>query len=193
MVMKARIALFLILLVATSFFVKPSFADHDEEHDATAAAKKTVEYAMPYPGLLPDSPFYGLKMLRDRVVEMLISDPLKDAEFELLQSDKRVGAGIYLINKDTKKANLALATISKGEAYFRKALTDAKSAKTQGYPIKTLVAKMHISSRKQQELLTDIAKKIPSSEKAYYQQIMKESNTLVKEAAALDANEHAKK
>lgn len=190
--MKARVVITLILLVATAFFANPVIADYGEGHEATAAAKKTIEYAMPYPGLLPDSPFYGLKMARDWVVAFLISDPLKQAEFGLLQSDKRVGAGIYLINKDTTKANLALSTISKGQQYFQKALTDAKNAKKQGYPIKTFVSKMHLASQKQQELLSDIAQKIPSSEKGFYQSIVKESDILVKEAAALDTKEQSK-
>lgn len=191
--MKSRVVIFVFLFVAVSFFVKPSFIIHGQEQEATIAAKKTIEYAMPYPGLLPDSPFYSLKMLRDRVVEMLISDPLKEAEFELLQSDKRVGAGIYLLNKDEKKANLALSTISKGQQYFKKTLTDTRSAKMQGYPVRTFAAKLRLSSQKQQELLSDIVKKIPSSEKEFYQQIMKQSSALVNEAIVLDKKESSKK
>jgi hypothetical protein len=191
--MRARVATLLILFAIAAVFAKPLFADHGEDHEATAAARKSIEYAMPYPGLLPDSPFYGLKMMRDRVVEFLISDPLKQAEFDLLQVEKRVGAGIYLIHKDTKRTNEALSTMAKGQQYFRKAFKDAKSAKQQGYPIKTFVAKMYLSSQKQREILGNITEKIPTSEKGYYQRIMKEADSLVKEAAGLDAKEHAKK
>src|SRR3989344_5431146 len=86
----------------------------------TPEIKKSVEYNLPYPGLLPDSPFYSLKSLRDKIVSFLISSPLKKAEFNLLQADKRLNAGLYLFNsakqnggdKDAKKINLAIVTIS---------------------------------------------------------------------------------
>ena len=192
-VMKARVSILLLFLTFFSFIVPSVLADSHVAASGSATTKKQIEYAMPYPGLLPDSPFYGLKMFRDRVVGFLISDPLKQAEFDLLQSDKRIGAGIYLINKDAKKASLSLTTVSKGQQYFKKAIADSRSAKTQGYPIKTFTSKLHLSAQKQQELLKDIAKKIPSSEKVFYQKIMKTADELVEEAAMLDLKEHAKK
>ena len=59
-----------------------------------------VTYEMPYPGILPDNPFYPLKTLRDRVVGFLITDPGKNATFDLLQADKRFQAGVMLYEKD---------------------------------------------------------------------------------------------
>src|SRR3989344_3906165 len=56
-------------------------------------------YVLPYPGMLPDSPLYKIKVLRDKVTAYLISDPQKKAEFYLLQTDKQMGMILPLINK----------------------------------------------------------------------------------------------
>ena len=189
------IRIFLIIFALTIFLTAsvPVYADHDTTPAASgSAAKKTVEYTMPYPGLLPDSPFYNIKMVRDRFVEFLISDLLKQAEFDLLQADKRMQAGIYLINKDGKKANLSLATIAKGQQYFKKSLNDAAQAKKQGHPIKTFSSKLHLSAQKHAELLHSVEKKIPANEAGYYKRIEAEAIKLMQEASALDRKEHAK-
>ena len=52
----------------------------------------TPNYLLPYPGMLPDNPLYMLKAMRDRVINFLIADSQKKAEFYLLQSDKRLNA-----------------------------------------------------------------------------------------------------
>ena len=89
-----------------------------------------IEYTLPYPGLLPDSPLYGLKTLRDRIMLFLIADPIKKAEFDLLQANKRVSAGMFLAKK--KQYPIAVSTISKGENYFEDALSSAKEAQSRG-------------------------------------------------------------
>jgi hypothetical protein len=190
--MRLRLSIIILALTIFSASLAPVYADHDETAGASTSARKTIEYAMPYPGLLPDSPFYSIKMVRDRFVEFLISDPLKQAEFDLLQADKRMQAGIYLMNKDTKKANLSLSTIAKGQQYFKKSLTDAAQAKKQGHPIKTFSSKLHLSAQKHAELLHSIEKKIPANEVGYYKKITAETTKLTQEASALDAKEHPK-
>ena len=79
----------------------------------TVSKNKDIEYTLPYPGILPDSPLYFLKTARDKIVSFLISDPLKKAEFNLLAADKRLNSGIFLFNKGKEKYKLALSTISK--------------------------------------------------------------------------------
>lgn len=120
------------IFLALAFFVSPSnsFAQEEIEDSSSSAKLPKVEYTLPYPGLLPDSPFYFLKTIRDRVVGFLISDPMKKAEFNLLQADKRLAAGIYL----SKKRNFSLSesTISKGENYFEQGISNAMQAKQEG-------------------------------------------------------------
>lgn len=128
-------------------------------------------YELPYPGLLPDSPLYFLRVTRDRVVGFLISDPLKKTEYNLLQADKRLNAGIYLFNKG--KVELAVSTISKAENYFEKAIESMKIAKMQGIDIKEIGSKLLESSRKHQEVLIDLEKKANKTFKSNFSVLQK--------------------
>src|SRR5579864_9144959 len=91
-----------------------------------------VDYTLPYPGILPDNFFYPLKAFRDRVVSFFITDPQKQAEFDLLQADKRLAAGQALLSEKNHNDILISQTISKGENYFGEALTNIAAAKKEG-------------------------------------------------------------
>lgn len=118
-----------------------------------AQPKKAVDYELPYPGLLPDSPLYFLKMIRDRLVWFLISDPLKKADFNLLTADKRLNGALYLFREDKNKIKLVESTISKGENYFEEAIKKVKEAKKQGMDTADILRRLETSSQKHQEIL----------------------------------------
>ncbi|MFC1646997.1 hypothetical protein ACFL1A_01805 [Patescibacteria group bacterium] len=66
--------------------------DSDEE----GASGEEIEYSLPYPGILADHPLYFLKKLRDQIMSILITDPVKKIEFLILQSDKFLSmANVY--------------------------------------------------------------------------------------------------
>jgi len=115
-----------------------------------------IEYQLPYPGLLPDSPFYILKTIRDRSVGFLISAPLKKAEFDLMQADKRISAGVYLLHQKKGKQVLAESTMSKGENYFSSAIKDIKQAKKEGRQTTDMLKKMLTASQKYQEIFKEL-------------------------------------
>lgn len=92
-----------------------------------------VDYTLPYPGLLPDSPLYFLKQIRDKILEFLISDPVRKIEFYLLQSDKRLVMGMMLMDKGS--AALAESTISKGDKYMNLAVTILAKTKSLGLTV----------------------------------------------------------
>ena len=117
-----------------------------------------VNYELPYPGLLPDHPLYFLRIARDRIVDFLISEPLKKGEFDLLQADKRLNAGIYLFNKG--KISMSISTISKAENYFEKSIEKTKEAKKQGMDIKDMERKLRTSVKKHQEELEKLIAKV---------------------------------
>ena len=146
---------------------------------------KKVEYQLPYPGLLPDSPLYFLKMVRDRIVGFLISDPLKKAEFDLLAADKRLNAGIYLLNKDKSKSALAYSTISKGENYFEEAIKNVREAKKQGMDTNDIIRRLSDSSYKHQEVLTMLRKKAPKELKESFMSLEKRAKDLRKQVESL--------
>ncbi len=129
---------------------------------ASVSPTPLPEYQLPYPGILPDNTLYPLKALRDRIMSFLVSDPLKKAALDLLQADKRLNAGIYLVNKG--KIDLAISTISKGENYFDGAISNIKDAKKQGMEVKDILRKISLSSLKHQQVLKDLSKKASKDE-----------------------------
>lgn len=123
-----------------------------------ASNSATVDYQLPYPGILADNPLYNLKTLRDRIIDFFISDPIKKSEFDLLQADKRLSVGIALFDKGEQK--LAETTISKGENYFEEALKNAKVAIDQGRQMDPgLLTNLQVSSAKHEQVVKSLIAK----------------------------------
>lgn len=168
-----------VFLAILSFFLfsSNSFA---QENSSSDSAQTAVDYILPYPGLLPDSPIYFFRATRDRIVSFLISDPLKKAEFDLLQADKRLAAGVYLANKN--KYDLANSTISKGENYFESALVKAEEAKKQGLAVDSIASNLYHSSLKHQEVLKEMEKKTKGDLRAKFSAEVKRAAGFEKKA-----------
>ncbi len=129
--------------------------------DATTSASPVekegdIEYALPYPGLLPDHPLYFLKMVRDNVVGFFISNPLEKAKFSLLQADKRVQASYDLAEKGEQEYILSRDTFSKALNYFDKAIVLAGDARTQGINIDDFSEKLFLANKKHQQMFLNI-------------------------------------
>ena len=146
--------LILVTLICLFLISTPSFA---QENSASSSAQIPVDYMLPYPGLLPDSPFYFLRATRDKIISFLISDPLKKSEFDLLQADKRLSAGVYLGNKN--KFEMAATSISKGENYFESALEKAREAKKAGQSVEDIAQRLDKSAQKHEEVIKDLESK----------------------------------
>lgn len=104
------VSVFLVLFVSvpsTSVFAAIELAPPQQEgmlrvETATSGGspdiKKRSEYVLPYPGILHNHPLYFLKDFRDRVIELLIVDPVRKSEFYLLQADKWIASVSSLIS-----------------------------------------------------------------------------------------------
>jgi hypothetical protein len=146
---------FLVLLLSFNLFVCKIYATEDPS--ATSSSQQ-MNYELPYPGLLPDSPLYFLRILRDKAVGFLISDPLKKTEFDLLQADKRLNASIYLLNKG--KTSLALSTVSKAENYFEEALGQLDVMRMQGRSVADVRGKLENALQKHELELKSFIEKV---------------------------------
>jgi hypothetical protein len=151
---------FLIFLLSFSFFVCKTYAV-TEDLSASQSSKPEINYELPYPGLLPDSPLYFLRAIRDRISGLLISEPLVKAEFDLLQADKRLNAGIFLFNKG--KISLALSTISKAENYFSEAIGKMGEAEKQGINTGEMKGKLKDALGKHEQELKNMAQKVSAN------------------------------
>lgn len=130
---------------------------------AVMAQEPAVSYELPYAGLLPDNPLYSLKVLRDRVIGFLITDPLKKSQFDLLQADKRLNAGISLCKK--KNYALAQSTMSKGENYLEQSMHDLEQAKKEKIDIRSLQATLLQAANKHEDVLEALEETSPSGYK----------------------------
>ncbi len=122
--------------------------------------QEKVAYNLPYPGLLPDSPLYLTKIVRDRIADFLTRDNLKKAELYLLYSDKRAAMSLVLARKG--KNQLAIDTFTKGEKYFLKIPNLLKSAKKQGGQAPSnFFETLKLSNAKHKELIEELIKILP--------------------------------
>ena len=114
----------------------------------------TVDYELPYPGILPTSPLYTLKLIRDGINDLLISDPLEKSNFYLEQSDKRLAAFIVLYQSGDE--GLAISTLSKGLDYFDKSIEKIGEAKEEQRNVGDIYGRINNSSEKQKEEIEKI-------------------------------------
>jgi len=164
-----------ILVVSLSLALAVYFINPVVAKDVTSIAgmpssptpsSVTVDYSMPYPGLLPDHPFYFLKAFRDRVLAFLISNPVKKADFDLLQSDKRIAASYLLVSQE-KKIDLAQITFSKGENYFDETISQVRIAKQEGNDMRDFAHKLALANKKHEEILQSIKRDAPQQQQQF--------------------------
>lgn len=162
-----------LLLLAVLFFVL-TFQSVNAQEITPSATPTPVQYTLPYPGLLPGNPLYFLKEARDAVVGFLVSNPVKKAEFDLLQADKNMQATIFLVEQK-KENTLVFATLGKAEDNFAKAITSAEDAKKQGINVKDLATKLALANLKYQEVVTELSKSAKGNDK---EKFMRELETI---------------
>lgn len=129
------------------------------------------DYYLPYPGVLPDSPLYKLKALRDIVTLWLTFNPEKKAEKELAYADKRLNAAIALV--EGGKASLGVSTATKGEKYLEQSVSGAVALHDQGQDDKSLLLTLAKATDKHVLVLTDLTSKVSGSDKMMLEQYLK--------------------
>lgn len=132
-----------------------------------------VNYELPYPGILPGSPLYTLKIIRDTISDFLISDPSRKAEFNIHQADKRIAAAIVLYEVGDKE--LANESVTKSLDYHEKAVEKMIEAKEAQDNVDGLYGKINDSSAKHNEVLEKL-------EEEYNGEISKELEENLKRA-----------
>ncbi len=129
----------------------------DTPAPSVAPTAVPVEYTLPYPGLLPDSPFYFFKVIRDRIMGFLTSNSLRKAELDLLQADKRIEATRILFAKN--RTDLGQSTLSKALNYLEGAIKEVEEAKQEGMPTGDIVKRLTLATHKYKEVISEIKKK----------------------------------
>lgn len=116
------------------------------------APAQDIDYALPYPGLLPDSPLYILKIWRDQFLELLISDRSQKGFYFLHLSDKRLASGLSLLAKN--EPALAITTWDKALEKTTQSVTILEQL-PPGQSRTDLIIKLQIALLKYQEIFNN--------------------------------------
>lgn len=159
-----KIFFFFLLL----FFVLllPQTASAQMVENASESA--SINYDLAFPGILPDSPFYKIKVLRDKITEILITDPMKKIEFYLLQADKGISATAMLVDKH--KVKLAQETALKAENNYTKITYEIKKLQTK--PDDKFLNKLETASLKHQEVLSSLIGRVSADQKGIFETVL---------------------
>lgn len=149
------LSLFLFILLAL-----PSKVFAQEMTESQQAPSLIIKYDLAYPGILPDHPLYKLKVLRDKITVVTISDPRKKIDFYLLQTDKGILASAILVDKG--KIDLAIQTALKAEHNFT--LISQEAYRLKQLPDNSFFKKLQTASLKHQEVLLSLAKRVPNDQ-----------------------------
>ena len=133
------------------------------EMTATDEALPKMEYYLPYPGVLPDSPMYKIKMIRDRVALWLTFGEEKKARKELAYADKRINAAMYLV--EGGKLGLGVTTATKAEKYLEKAVERVVRMSTEGQDAKSFLADLSRATQKHLEILEQLEGQVTGEDK----------------------------
>lgn len=181
--MKKFYSLFFLLVLITYFNLSYTQKVFAQENNPSQSA--SLDYSLPYPGILPDNPLYVFKTLRDKLVSFFISDPLKKAQFDLLTADKRLSSAISLVDEE-KKYVLAEITISKGENYFEDGLENIKMAKKEGRPLDPgLLTNMELSAKKYNQIINQMSEKTDRTLKEKFLKDSERMTDFLKEVMSL--------
>ena len=185
--MKQRILFVLslcIFLLAAGWHTAIAVGSTTPTPTVTTAPKAQIQYDLPYPGVLPDHPLYMLKRFRDFILEHIIAEPMKKAEFYILQADKRLEMGVYLV--DASKFALAETTVSKGENYMDMAIAGLAAYKTTGNAVPAYILDhLNLALSKHEEVITGLITKSPEIQKAGFTGTLNHIKSLQTKADAL--------
>lgn len=148
------------VILTISFFqsasVKYAFATPPPVHESVLSlSSEEINYQLPYPGpVMPGSPFWFLKAVRDQIWFNVTASTEKRAELALLFADKRIGMSKILFEE--KKPEIAFSTLTRAEKYLESAANLEESARKSGANTTNLLEKLTPSSLKHRQVIEGI-------------------------------------
>jgi len=113
--------------------------------------EEKIDYFLAFPGkVLPDSPFWPLKALRDKIWLLFTTNPLRQAELKLLFADKRIGSSQILFEKG--KEDIGLSTLTKAEKYLEEATLKEEEVRRTGIDTSEFLLRLSKASLKHYEI-----------------------------------------
>ncbi len=169
----AAILLMSLLAVTNPSVVHPSTTELNitEKNPVSTASGEKIEYFLPYPGMLPDSPLYKIKMIRDRVMLWLTWDLGTKIDRELMYADKRINAAVFLVEGGKKE--LGVTTATKAEIYLQRAMGNTIEMSINGEDVKSRLMVFEKAAAKHAEILRILEEKVNSEERTTLEEARK--------------------
>lgn len=142
---------FLVLIISLFRLSSPNYAFYQTPKPESYSGFTTdVGYFFPHPGMIPDSPLWPFKALRDKVWLVGTFDKEKRVKLLLLFADKRVIMAEELIKK--RESELAVSTAERAEQYLNEAYIEVeKGIEKTDLDLCELLAKASLRHRESME------------------------------------------
>lgn len=161
-----------IFLIALLVFCLLFISAKEEIFAKSNSNKNNHDYSLAWPGILPDSPLYKIKVLRNKIIEKMILTPVKRIEFDLLMADKTIYASKLLLEK--REIAKAKETALKGENYYSMLVQDYNKAIQQGKKIPLeLDQKITFAAQKHQQIFKELENKVTGQDKETFRVVNK--------------------
>lgn len=175
---------FVLSIVLFFTFVGVSLAKEASPTPTTSPTPTIVKYDLAFPGVLPDHPFYKLKVLRDKITLFLTRDTMKKAQYHLLLADKRIHMSAILADKG--QIELAKETALKGENEYTLLVFLFKDEVKK--PDKKLFERLKKAALKHQEVLRSIIDKVDKKDEKTFATVLEFSQRNLEEIRTIYEN-----
>ncbi|MBA3723879.1 MAG: hypothetical protein H0W89_03205 [Candidatus Levybacteria bacterium] len=183
LIMKINIRIFVVILLISHLSFLTSVSVSAQE-SSVSSKPLTTSYDLVHPGLLPDHPFYFLKVARDNLMGFFKGPPIDRASFALLQSDKQVAASHVLITKK-QNADLAHTSFVSAQDYYEQAIMHTLVAQKEGINIQEMSAKLSQAGAKHQAILNEIEQYLDAKDQTMFDEEKEQSEKLAQMVQSL--------
>jgi hypothetical protein len=119
-----------------------------------------IEYNLAFPGkVLPNSPLWPMKALRDKVWLFITTNKSRRAEIKLLFADKRLGAAKTLF--ESGNPEVGFSTLTKAEKYLSEASILEKESRLEGDNTTEFQRRLAYASLKHYQTINEIKEIAP--------------------------------
>mgnify|MGYP001575827979 CR=1 FL=1 len=171
-----KTAALVVILVAFSTFFAMALA----QESTPTPSFSPIDYTLPYPGILPDHPLFFIKNLRDKMLLLLISDPVRKVEFRQLLADKYTAMGVIL--SQNNKTVLAISAFEKGLMYLnetRKYVLELPASDAD--KIGNVKNKFKDSLLKHEQVIVEVLSHFSGDEKIQVEKVLESTKALQQE------------
>ncbi|MEK7521549.1 MAG: DUF5667 domain-containing protein [Patescibacteria group bacterium] len=143
----------------------------------------SVEYSLPYPGILPDHPLWIVKAARDGTILFTTVDSYKKAQKNLFLADSRLVMAREL--QENGKDELSVSTALKAQGYLAEALEWGKDADVRGYDSSGFYETLYKSSLVHREVLEEIMQNLPEEARPIVNQAVGQTTRITQDSVVL--------